>query len=356
MHDLQSIWIKGQMWDQVTLSYLGSLPSLTALALENGWSHVSYLPRAECVGRPFASLQHLLVSIAHSEGLSVLAHIDPIALETVTIYWEYLFAYTDASGIVIQQYLEECAHFGQLKHFAAVLDPAMEKRIGDKSLPPGHQHRLRGFARSNEYLRPVLALTSLITLEIVIDVVFQLNNRFLRELAQKLPHLECLILTPSSRTEYFIDEVPSILDDDDDYDEDNPELPDYLPTLDGLLLLVKGCPKLATLKLAVRSAFSPDVRDLKVRQKGGPHTMELWATPLDPEIPDRVFAEFFARAFPALRDFQVALPSYSGPASAVYEKMTPDAARSRWSTFLEDLNGSRGGDFRGQLIEQQTRL
>ncbi|KAI0372462.1 hypothetical protein BV20DRAFT_964055 [Pilatotrama ljubarskyi] len=350
MHSLQTVWIKGQMWDQATLSYLSSLPSLTALALENGWSSVSFPPRAECSHRAFPSLKQLLVSIAHSGAPVFLSHINPIALEAVTVYWEYLYSYADASGIVIQQCLEECARFQQLQHFTVVLDREMEKRIGDTSLPPGHQHKLQGFARSDEYLESVFALTSLRTLEITIDVVFQLNNRFLRELAQNLPHLETLSLTPSSQTEFFFDEVSSLGDYDDDHAEDVADLPDYIPSLDGLLPLIESCHRLRELKLAVRSTFSCAPAGVKVGRLSGLRVMELWATPLDPGVADSAFIDFFMLAFPALEELHVALPTASVPTNGLYEEVSRDAAHSRWGALLGDLSGRLQGKLHIGLI------
>ncbi|KAI0372460.1 hypothetical protein BV20DRAFT_72560 [Pilatotrama ljubarskyi] len=60
MHDFRAVWTKATLWDSDTLDYLGSLPNLTAFALESGWGAIMYPPRAELKQRAFPAVTQLL--------------------------------------------------------------------------------------------------------------------------------------------------------------------------------------------------------------------------------------------------------------------------------------------------------
>ncbi|KAI0372461.1 hypothetical protein BV20DRAFT_964054 [Pilatotrama ljubarskyi] len=164
----------------------------------------------------------------------------------------------------------------------------MERRIPDRSRPPGEIATLKGLADCHHYLESLLRMSSLRTLEVATDVVLQLNDAFLSRLAQGLPRLEHFSLVPRSGAGFWFDESPTFPDDfDADYDyEPAPSHLGNLPTLDGLVSLVGYGERLKSLKLAVSATFSDGKNPGFMPRPNRICTMELWATPLDVSISD----------------------------------------------------------------------
>ncbi|KAI0327493.1 hypothetical protein GY45DRAFT_1373103 [Cubamyces sp. BRFM 1775] len=336
MHHLRTLWLRGDYLDTATLHHLGTLSTLTTLAIEGGYSSVEYPPRAKMGNWAFPALKELLVSNSHDDARSFLEHIDPENLEVITIYWEYLLPISANTGTLLQSYLAGASRMHSLKHIAVILDTALKIHFATRR--PVHRHSMVGIAQSAWYLTPILVLSHLRTLDISIDVVFQVDNAFFLTLARSLPHLESLCLVPPFKFDFTFDwmdptNAPNVQSDGTAVDQRPP-----LPTLDGLLPLVEDCPNLTSLKIAAESKFSPSNSAMS-RVSPRLHTLELWATALDADASDGAFADFFAETFPALHDFRIVLPSKpfrheleSEPSTALPQ------ARARWQSVLDSVS------------------
>ncbi|KAH9847444.1 hypothetical protein C2E23DRAFT_499256 [Lenzites betulinus] len=335
MCNLRTLWVRAALLDQPTFAHLGSLSTLTGLALEAGWSNIAYPDRTETGSRAFAALRELSVSIAHSDAPHFLAHIDPESLEAVNIHWEYLYSDASSSGAVLQQLFAALSQLPKisLKHVSVALDAEMEQmvHIADGGPDDSHSHRLKGLADCSFDLEPVLSLTALRTLEIGIDVVFQVDDEFLMALAENMPHLESLRLTPLLRGPFSFDCLEPVPD------ELNSDILG-IPNLDGLFAFSKRCLKLTTLRLAVRASLSGDSRSRleldAIPSSCGVRTLELWTTALDPEVSDETFVSFLVGAFPSLEELCAVLP-ISHPE---HEMIPRTEARARWERVANDVS------------------
>ncbi|OSD00459.1 hypothetical protein PYCCODRAFT_1426500 [Trametes coccinea BRFM310] len=295
-------------WDTTSLSHLSQLPTLTTLALEDGWNGgMVYQPRAEMTHRAFPALKHLLVSIAHADAPEFLEYIDPSSLDAVTIYWEYLHGAASSSGEVLVGIFTSLRTLRQPRHVRVVLDESVEQMICNPRSSVSSPE-LQYLYDSGNYLAPALSMTSLCDLEIGIDVIFQVDNEWLSTLATSLPNLESLSLVPLAKVDFSLRRfAPAESELEPDVIDDLYErwgLRRVLPTLDGLLALVEGCTRLARLKIAVESTISATTLSADgtwSKAKGRLRHMELWATGLDPGLADCVFAKFFTDYFPGLR-------------------------------------------------------
>ncbi|OJT06592.1 hypothetical protein TRAPUB_2553 [Trametes pubescens] len=278
-------------------------------------------------------LREVSVSIAHTDAPYFLAHIDPESLEAVNIHWEYLYSDAGSSGAVLQQLFAALSSLPKVKHVSVALDAEMEKMIHIVDGGPDNpqSQRLKGLADSSFELGTVLSLTTLRTLEIGIDVVFQVDEEFLLALAEKMPHLESLRLTPLLRAPFSFEY--SAQDDSNDMLD--------IPNLDGLLAFVERCTKLTTLRLAVCASLSggsPPRLDGNVTPSScGVRTLELWTTALEPGLPDEVFVAFFVDAFPSLEEFCVVLPTSHPERDATLPR---NEARARWERVAGDVSAS----------------
>ncbi len=333
MDNLRTLWVRAELLDQPTFVHLGSLSTLSGFALEAGWSNIAYPPRAETGSRAFAALREVSVSIAHTDAPYFLAHIDPESLEAVNIHWEYLYSDAGSSGAVLQQLFAALSSLPKVKHVSVALDAEMEKMIHIVDGGPDNpqSQRLKGLADSSFELGTVLSLTTLRTLEIGIDVVFQVDEEFLLALAEKMPHLESLRLTPLLRAPFSFEY--SAQDDSNDMLD--------IPNLDGLLAFVERCTKLTTLRLAVCASLSggsPPRLDGNVTPSScGVRTLELWTTALEPGLPDEVFVAFFVDAFPSLEEFCVVLPTSHPERDATLPR---NEARARWERVAGDVSAT----------------
>ncbi|KAH9903493.1 hypothetical protein C8Q73DRAFT_662240 [Cubamyces lactineus] len=149
-------------------------------------------------------------------------------------------------------------------------------------------------------------MSQLRTLEVSIDIIFQVDNAFVLELAQNLPHLESLSLVPPLKSDFLFDWIDAA-----NVRYGGPNGPPPLPTLDGLLPLFEYCSELVSLKIAVESTFS--ISSSKVFMVTSPpprlRTLELWTTELAPEAEDAAFVYYFAKTLPCLDEFCVVLSS-----------------------------------------------
>ncbi|KAH9885280.1 hypothetical protein C8Q73DRAFT_718273 [Cubamyces lactineus] len=354
MHNLHTVWIKAAFLDSDTLLYLSTLPSLTTFAIENGWTWVGYPDRAKSPVKAFASLKHLLVSIAHAQCPTFLAYIAPDLLESITIHWEYLYGDADGSGSVLKSCLEELARIPAPRHVAVILDQSMENTLVERREGESDTTaKLRGLEGSKFYLQHIVQMSHLVTLEIGIDVVFQLDNNFLLRIAQRCPLIETLAVVPLLKTKYWMDwgdvaDVDGEEEDEDEEDEDDDDDYDYydrsgppLPTLDGLFEFAERCVRLRTLKIAVEGTLpTPWVGD-STRGKNGVCTLELWASALDGKISNDVYIKFFDRAFPSLDDIRVLVPMNPTRGVGDLDDVDSSDAASRWNTVLFDMHRRR---------------
>ncbi|CDO68586.1 hypothetical protein BN946_scf184996.g17 [Trametes cinnabarina] len=300
--------------------------------------------------RAFPALRELLVSIAHAEAPDFLGHIDPSFLDAVTVYWEYLFCDASSSGNVLESILMKLGELRQQpRHVRVVLDETMERMLHR----PSPSHALKPLPGSAESLEPILSFTCLCTLKIGIDVVFQLDNDFISEISQHLPNLESLALVPLLKTDFslvrFQQEEQETGQEDPGMDTRDTDggVRRMLPTFDGLVSLVQGCPRLSTLKVAVESTIvASDAISCASRDGSRVRHMELWATGLDPRLPDAAFHKFFTAYFPLLDYLHVVLPiephSQSELDPAVRDDLisvpiSRDQARARWDAILREM-------------------
>ncbi|KAI0357001.1 hypothetical protein OH77DRAFT_188516 [Trametes cingulata] len=340
MHSLQTVWMKAMLWTSETLTHLGSLPTLTTFALESGWD-IGYPPRSQLERKAFSALTQLFVANTEGGAAMFLAHIDPVSLEALTIMWEDLYTDADSSGYFLLGCLSEVSYFKQLQHLTVFMDESMmeestEQGIAwnDPSLPPrGWFDTLKGLARCHEYLQPLLSMRSLRTLEIGIDIVIQLDDVFLPELARSLPHLEQLSLVPRPRRNFWFHEPSSMLPHSSD--NHGRVQPKCLPTLDGIVSLLGHCERLEQLKLAVATTFSDGNEPHPTPSPSRVRVMELWATPLDENIPDDIFVDLFVDTFPALEDLRIRLPMHSVSNNMAFAETTRGPlACQRWDVVV----------------------
>ncbi|KAI0664137.1 hypothetical protein C8Q70DRAFT_219731 [Cubamyces menziesii] len=348
MHDLRTVWIKAAFLDEDTLLHLGTLPSLTTFAIENGWTSVGYPDRTKSPVKVFAPLKHLLVSIAHAQCPAFLAYITPDLLESITIHWEYLYSDPDSSGDTLQSCLQELAHIPAPRHVAVILDKFMEQQIVDYA---DSTVRLRGLAGSSFYLQRILQMSHIVTLEIGIDVAFQIDNKFLHHVARRLPMLDTLALVPLLKAKYSMDwsdegdEEDDEEEDDEDAEDDEEDDDDFyyrssppLPTLDGLFDFAERCTRLRTLKIAVEGTFSTAWERDSTRGTNCVRTIELWASALDGKISDDVFVDFLVRAFPSMDDLRVLVPTNPTRSAEGPDSVNSSDARCRWDAVLRDVH------------------
>ncbi|KAI0664102.1 hypothetical protein C8Q70DRAFT_218527 [Cubamyces menziesii] len=336
MRTLQTLWLRGDSLDTDTLLHLGALPTLRTLAFEGGYSSVEYPPRAKTEHRAFPALKNLLITLSHDDAHSFLEHIDPEHLEAITIYWEFLLPNTANTGNLLRSYLADASRMHSLKHVTAILDIALKRNFNNPR--PVHRHSMVGLAQSAQYLTPVLAMPHLRTLEISIDVVFQVDDAFLLTLARSLPHLESFCLVPPFKFDFTFDwtnpaKAPNARDG-----STVAELAAPFPTLDGLLPLLEYCPNLTSLKTAVEGTFSASsCRTTSVSPRL--RTLELWATALDTDVSDDAFADFFAETVPSIHEFRVVLPSKPSRHEPEREPSAhPPQARNRWQSVLDGVS------------------
>ncbi|KAI0356921.1 hypothetical protein OH77DRAFT_182164 [Trametes cingulata] len=330
MHQLRVIWLEGSIWDAATLAHLGSLTSLSALVLECGWYSPSYAACDQLLYKPFPSLRQLLVSAAHREDLEFLTHVDPLALDTVTVQWRYSSMGNLSHGALLQGTFTRVHRFKQLRHLTICM-------------PAEDAHNLAGLPNGPSYLEPVLSVSSLQTLQIAHNIVVQLDDQFLSRLAQGLPRLQTLSLVPPTHTGFGFIETSD--EEDEDIRDLGSDPPDYLPSLGGLCTLAAGCKQLTRLGLGVRATFRGKRGRLarNVQRPSGIRSLELWTTPLDPAVPDDDFVDFFASAFPALKALRVLLPIRSYPANTVYAEASREEACERWDAVLDQLRNRLQG-------------
>lgn len=141
------------------------------------------------------------------------------------------------------------------------------------------------------------------------DIAFQVDERFLMDLADNLPFLESLCLTPLLRGPFPL----AYSQDDAGRQVLN------IPTLNGLLPFIQRCWRLTTLRLVVRGTLAgrltyvrvvPGRGITSVRYPSCLRTLELWTTALNPRIPDEMFVAGFHRVFPYLEDLLVVVAKY----------------------------------------------
>ncbi|KAI0352357.1 hypothetical protein OH77DRAFT_1428658 [Trametes cingulata] len=320
-HRLRAIWLDGSILDAATLSHLGALTSLTTLALDCAWYSMSYAPRDKLHYRAFPSLTQLLLTPG-PEGPEFLAHIDPVALCTVTVEWNYVRIETHTYGMCLQAIIFQLSHLKGLTRLT-IIEPPEDSDAYERA----------GLCNGSMYLEPLLSMTSLRTLEISIDGVIQLDDAFLSTLARDFPFLDSLSLVPREQGGggFSFEEISGGEDDV------------YLPSMDGLVTLVTGCQRLTKLGLAVEARFRGGRRPPRdVRCPSSVRSLNLWTTPLDPAISGDEFVDFFALAFPSLEVFYILLASPSVPDGA-YADTTMKEGYARWDAVRDQLRNRLEG-------------
>ncbi|KAI0632317.1 hypothetical protein C8Q77DRAFT_1125019 [Trametes polyzona] len=387
MRGLHTIWLNSLLLDSVLLSHLGRLPTLTALALELR-DDEAYPSRAVLDYKPFRGVRELFVSTSDAYyPSSFLAHIDPDALEAMTICSDVVHAEADDSAEIIYSVLAPLSPACRPTRVSVLLTEVEERLFADSLLtspmfrpnspqtipwsPLQHDPSNEGDTDSDlhpaytlepesEYLfeRPgselpglddsehrlwsVLSITSLQTFEVAIAVVFQLDDVFMSTLARCLPNLQTLTLVPSLRGPFT-------------FEVDSSRTYQSLPHLDGLLNLVWSCLELKTLKIAVRGTFSDawladfwgmmemlDQHSARAQVR----TLELWTTALDERIPDACYARFLIRAFSFVRRVRVVMASNYTAGYSDEQCPRPHISRNlackRWKTILAAFFVLRG--------------
>ena len=292
-------------------------------------------PRIELPMKPFRALKQLLISIWDGDAHRCLPHIDPEALDTVTVYWDRLM-HSAGSAHCVSSWLTEmpCAHM--LKHVTFILDRALYYRFDPECPPPAETRILMGYVASAQFLKPCLNMSQLQTLEISIDLIFQVDNAFVLELAQNLPHLESLSLVPPLKSDFSF----GWSDAADVRYGGSPADPPALPTLDGLLPLFEYCIELASLKIAVESTFSISCSEASIVPSPRLRTLELWTTELAPVVGDDSFVDYFAKTFPCLDEFCIALPSKPFIFVKPRLPIPLPQVRARWQSVLDGVSSA----------------
>ncbi|KAI0372486.1 hypothetical protein BV20DRAFT_74147 [Pilatotrama ljubarskyi] len=345
MHHLQSVWLKGTIWDAATFEHLGSLTSLTAFTLECGWVTTRYVPRRDLQCRPSLLCPNCSCPSSTAKAPSSWATRIPSTGST----------YTQTRRERLQETFAPLPHFRRLTQLTVVNDEEMERRIGDRAAYPdgdGYVSEPQGLSDGPTYFAPTLSATPCLrTFQVSIDVVIQLDDEFLSKLAQSLPHLEVLSLVPWKRLGFSFEErsyEQRFGGGDVDGGQGCLDEPAYFPSpsrLSPLAASSPGCGRLTKLRLAVKAAFRgslqdrPHRLDMYYRPSELPCQLELWTTPPNPAVSDDVVVvvDFFAPVFPALEEFQVRLPiTHSVPDNAMYgETSESDDACARWDAVLD---------------------
>ncbi|KAH9850982.1 hypothetical protein C2E23DRAFT_860965 [Lenzites betulinus] len=333
MHSLEALWVKSALLDQKTFTHLKALSSLTSLAWEADWGGVWFAPRAVTHTRGFARLRQLSISIEHGSGpLLLLRCIDSLFLRDVNIYLEYLYMEPGTAGHCLQMLFREAEKFHSPERITVVLGEAQERRINiSDATPAAFVHQLNGDVQCI-LLQPILSITTLRVLEVGINVVFEVAPESLLELADKLPHLESLRLTPSLRGGFAFAR------------DKDPEARFHIPDLATLALFSQRCTNLVKLSLAVQGLLFTDAHrwaaEMVHSRSARIRTLKLWTTAPAGDTPDEDFVQFFVDSFPALEELCVVLPFRpADPLSR--EPIAREKACSRWECVARGVTLSK---------------
>ncbi|TFK82298.1 hypothetical protein K466DRAFT_440469, partial [Polyporus arcularius HHB13444] len=177
--------------------------------------------------------------------------------------------------------------------------------------------------KGGKYLRSLCDITSLRTIKLEIDVVFQLSDDFLIQLASSLPHLEHLSTIPGVLYAFKLVEKTA------------------LPTFSGLLALVENCPRLSILRLAVRTVFPKAQEDGDTATGSHPvlltssmRIFDLFTTPVSEGVEASTVSAFLKSTFPNLERFRVALQASHEPDFSAEER---ENACAQWSRIVEAM-------------------
>ncbi|RPD61537.1 hypothetical protein L227DRAFT_52873 [Lentinus tigrinus ALCF2SS1-6] len=323
MHSLRTVWMQDELLSEPPImSHLASLSTLEELCMDSHYSAPD--TRVPQITKRFSSLRKLhLTGLGSVDDGTFLSFINPASLQSLTFVWIHLYSDEDIGGMHLRRLLSILSTIRalQLQSIRAAY------RGDERSLTNlliedrGIKRYLRSLPQGAAYLRSLCDLTSLQRIELEIDVVIQLSDDFLVQLASSLPHLQCLSL------------VPGIL-----YPFDLAEETE-LPTFQGLLALVEHCPHLSVVKLAVRTTFPTETGDTNAEPSPllSSHTMrvlDLFATPVGDGDDHNMISAFIMFTFPNLERFRVVLPAAEDESYTAEER---DHACARWSSVMEDI-------------------
>ncbi len=333
MHSLKILWLEDALLAEYPImSHLASLSTLEELWMDSHHAHPDMtIPQTT---RRFSSLRRLYLTglIYGPPPVEFLSYIDPASLQSLTLKWIHYNYEDERTGPrTLRRFFSVLATTKprRLEHVTAAFRfrGSDELDLERRFLDSGSQGRgyLRCLKKGGKYLRSLCDITSLRTIKLEIDVVFQLSDDFLIQLASSLPHLEHLSTIPDVFYAFM------------------PVKESALPTFSGLLALVANCPRLSTLRLAVRTAF-PKAREDVGDATTGPRpvllssnsmrSFDLFTTPVSDGVEASTVSAFLKSTFPTLERFRVALRAPRDPDFSAEER---ENACAQWSGIVEEM-------------------
>ncbi|TBU25739.1 hypothetical protein BD311DRAFT_489606 [Dichomitus squalens] len=324
MGNLASIHINSTilLQDSVT-AHLASLPTLTSIYVDGTAGCASFQPVQ------FPHLRNLLITCRDANPAAMLSLLDAPALEKVMVLctWDA----QDVKGMDehISEWLDvlyrppstsELTRVPALEHFILLLGE------GQKEMFARHKDVTIDTFLDNgpEALRDLVRFRLLRTVRIEIDIIIQLDNDFVHALAEGLPNIEELSLTPPPGVAF---ELPTGC---------------VLPTFDSLVAFSEHCPRLATLSLAIRATFASYAFWYTYRQstagterRPSPlKTLSLWTTPMIGGANARTVSVFLGWIFPELVSLR---PYVQAVVGRVFNKEMRHVAQAEWTAVLSEL-------------------
>ena len=328
MRSLRKVWMEDELLSEPPImAHLASLPTLEELCMDSHYSHPDV--KAPQTSMPFSSLRTLYLTglcSPYDPPGEFLSSIEPRSLESLTFMWIHSYSDERTGMNYLRNFLSILSTTGalQLQNLKATYcrdEKDLEQFLIEYGMPPG---ALRCVADVAKDLRPLCNLTSLRNIELEIDVVLQLRDDFLTQLATCLPHLERLSLMPGIVYAFRIANL------------DEAEL----PTFTGVLALVEHCPHLTVLKLAVRSAIPSEGDDhTALLSAFSMQALDLLATPIDESIELNTISAFLVFTFPNLERLRIALPVADDEDFSMEKR---ENACARWSSVIEDVLAAQG--------------
>ncbi|RPD52478.1 hypothetical protein L226DRAFT_346055 [Lentinus tigrinus ALCF2SS1-7] len=324
MRSLRRVWMQVELlFEPPIIIHLASLPTLEEMCMDSHWSDAD--TRVSQSTSLFSSLRKL-----HLTGIGTtsdpptyfLSSINPASLKSLMLLWLESAEDERVGGMYLRSLLSILFTNGalQLQNIRAAYR-GDERSLTNLLIGGGIKPYLRSLPDGATYLRSLCDLTSLHRIELEIDVVFQLSDDFLVQLASSLPHLQCLSLVPRILYPFHLAEEAE------------------LPTFQGLLALVKHCPYLSVVRLAVRTTFPMETGDTNAEppqpllSSPSMRVLELFTTPVSDGVDPNMVA-FIMFTFSNLERFRVVLPA---PRDESYTAEKRDHACARWSSVMEDI-------------------
>ena len=325
MESLTSILINNTVLLQDSmLAHLASLHSLTDIYVDGTLGCPSFRPLL------FPHLRNLLITCRDARPAEMLSLFIAPSLEKITVLCTWDAGDLKGSDEHVTEWLDILSrappHLDSnvtwvppLQQFIAVLGARERQILSDYGL---QIDAILG--NGPDVLRALTRFRFLRTIRIEIDSIISIDNKFVRTLAEGLPNIEELSLTPPPGVDF------------------QPRSNLVLPTFDSLVAFSEHCLRLSMLSLPIRATFASYTfwhtyrtsTAGRERRLSSLKTLALWTTPMIGGANAKTVSIYLGWIFPALVSLR---PYVQAAVGRVFDGEMRRVARAEWTVVLDEM-------------------